>query len=220
MSSLSTSLKNSYQKWLNPYEEYLKLAKPGVQQHREYEYGGPFTPSPANSPLKLPKQQTPSNFRGDSPANRASAALNLSLNESQAPEKPSPMAEQPRPAHSSGFTAVNSGGFTPVNLTPSSFHAVNTSAPAIKWEAANGNSTPPHSGDSSANTSKNTPEYQGSTLSVQPLSNGYSSNLLKRTASHDSINGGYSGNDSTANGDSESHNARRSKRQKKGVPNS
>ncbi len=35
MSSLSTSLKNSYQRWLCPYEEYLRLAKPGVQQQIE-----------------------------------------------------------------------------------------------------------------------------------------------------------------------------------------
>jgi histone demethylase JARID1 len=50
MSSLSTSLKNSYQKWLHPYEEYLRVVKPGVQQMLEFEHGGPFTPSPAHSP--------------------------------------------------------------------------------------------------------------------------------------------------------------------------
>src|SRR4051794_29673093 len=40
MSSLSTSLKNSYYKWLWPYEQFLKIAKPGVHQQLELEYGG------------------------------------------------------------------------------------------------------------------------------------------------------------------------------------
>ena len=51
MSSLSTSLKNSYQRWLFPYEEYLRLAKPGVQQQLEFENGGPFTPSSASQSI-------------------------------------------------------------------------------------------------------------------------------------------------------------------------
>ena len=46
MSSLSTNLKNTYQRWLQPYENYLQLAKPGVQQQLEMEYGGPFIPTP------------------------------------------------------------------------------------------------------------------------------------------------------------------------------
>ena len=217
MSSLSTSLKNSYQKWLNPYEEYLKLAKPGVQQQREYEYGGPFTPSPANSPMKIPKQQNISNARSNSPAVRASVALNASVNESQPSEKIQSLPEQPPTNTSSGFTAVNSGGFTPVNLTPSCFQAVNTTNTAIQWEAANGSSTSRNSGDSSVTTSKNTPEQQATHLSGQPLTNGHPINYLKRTISHESINGGCSGTDSAANGDSESHSARRSKRQKKGM---
>lgn len=33
MSSLSTSLKNSYQRYLHPYEEWVKQAKPGLQAH-------------------------------------------------------------------------------------------------------------------------------------------------------------------------------------------
>jgi histone demethylase JARID1 len=51
MSSLSTSLKNSYQRWLQPYEEYLRVVKPGVQQQLELEHGGPYTPSPNHSPM-------------------------------------------------------------------------------------------------------------------------------------------------------------------------
>ena len=51
MSSLSSSLKNIYRRWLLPFEEYLRLAKPGVQQQLEEEHGGPFTPSPHQSPM-------------------------------------------------------------------------------------------------------------------------------------------------------------------------
>ncbi|KAL7910274.1 hypothetical protein GGI35DRAFT_361269 [Trichoderma velutinum] len=40
MSSLSTSLKNSFLRWLSPYEDYLRLAKPGVQQQLEQEHVG------------------------------------------------------------------------------------------------------------------------------------------------------------------------------------
>ena len=214
MSSLSTSLKNSYQKWLHPYEEYLRVAKPGVQQQLEFEYGGPLTPSPANSPMKRSHQHTPSSLRGDSPAIRASLALNSSLKYSEEADKPPPLTEVPRPITSSGFTAVNSGGFTPVNLTPASFQAVNTLNSTLKWEATNGTSTSQHSEESTVNTTKNTPEYQTSNL--YPQTNGHNLNPLKRTVSHESLNGGYSGNDSTPSGEVESQNGRRSKRQRKG----
>ncbi|MCJ1398826.1 hypothetical protein MMC11_002027 [Xylographa trunciseda] len=216
MSSLSTSLKNSYQKWLHPYEEYLRVAKPGVQQQLEFEYGGPLTPSPANSPMKRSHQHTPSSLRGDSPAIRASVTLNSQLKYSEEADKPPPPTELPRPITSSGFTAVNSGGFTPVNLTPASFQAVNTINSTLKWEATNGTSTSQHSEESVVNTNKNTPEYQTSTLSAYPHTNGHTSNPLKRTISHESLNGGYSGNDSTPPGEVEGQNGRRSKRQRKG----
>ncbi|KAK9238734.1 PLU-1-like protein-domain-containing protein [Lipomyces kononenkoae] len=44
MTSLSSSLKNSYQKYVLPYEKYLINAKPLVQQQMVAEHGGPFTP--------------------------------------------------------------------------------------------------------------------------------------------------------------------------------
>ncbi|KAI9760536.1 MAG: hypothetical protein M4579_001621 [Chaenotheca gracillima] len=125
MSSLSTSLKNSYQRWLNPYEEYLQAAKPGVQQQLEFEYGGPMTPSPGQSPMKRSSHNTPAGFRGDSPALRASAALNASLKDCDETEKGTPVLEAPKPISHSGFTPVNAGGFTPVNASPRSFTAVN-----------------------------------------------------------------------------------------------
>ncbi|MCJ1475760.1 hypothetical protein MMC13_004424 [Lambiella insularis] len=215
MSSLSTSLKNSYQKWLHPYEEYLRVAKPGVQQQLEFEYGGPLTPSPANSPMKRSHQHTPASFRGESPAMRASVALNSTLKHAEDPEKPLPIIEPPRPVTSSGFIAVNSGGFTPVNLTPASFQAVNTMTPPIKREAANGTSTSQQPDEGASNTAKNTPDFQISTLSPYPQTNGHISNPLKRTISHDSLNGGQSGADSTPPGELEGQNGRRSKRQRK-----
>ena len=218
MSSLSTSLKNSYQKWLHPYEEYLRVAKPGVQQQLEFEYGGPLTPSPANSPMKRSHQHTPSSLRDDSPAIRASVALNASLKGQDDHEKVLPKTEPPRPVTSSGFTAVNSGGFTPVNLTPASFQPVNTSNPVLKWETSNGTPNSHHSVEIGGNTSKNTPEHQNSSLSAYPQSNGHTSNPLKRTISHESINGVYPGAEATTNGDSEGQSGRRSKRQRKGMP--
>ena len=218
MSSLSTSLKNSYQKWLHPYEEYLRVAKPGVQQQLEFEYGGPLTPSPAHSPMKRSHQHTPSSLRGDSPAIRASVAMNASLKESEDTDRSTPIIEPPRTVTSSGFTAVNTGGFTPVNLTPASFQAVNSSNTTLKWEAENGTSTPRYLGESPMNTAKNTPEYQTSSLSAGNLTNGHALNPLKRTISHDSLNGGGSGTDSGLTGENDGQNGRRSKRQKKGTP--
>ena len=219
MSSLSTSLKNSYQKWLHPYEMYLRVAKPGVQQQLEFEYGGPLTPSPAHSPVKRTHQNTPTSVRADSPAIRASTALNASLKESDEIDRALPIVEPPRPVTSSGFTAVNANGFTPVNSTPTSFHAVNVSNPSLKWDSEAGNSnnsTPRHCDENSVNTTKNTPDIQSSTLSAIPLTNGHTLNPLKRTISHDSLNGAGSGTDSGHNGELDVQNGRRSKRVKKG----
>ncbi|KAG8628109.1 hypothetical protein KVT40_003982 [Elsinoe batatas] len=137
MSSLSTSLKNSYQKWLQPYEDYLRVAKPGVQHQLEMENGGPFTPSPNPSPVRKvgPQQGTPGQ---DHPVMHASAALHASMNGgssshgvqhlnggSQAAPAPPPKIEERTPAPpTGGFTPVNPGGFTAVNHSPG-FNAVN-----------------------------------------------------------------------------------------------
>ncbi|GME60751.1 hypothetical protein GTA08_BOTSDO08342 [Neofusicoccum parvum] len=187
MSSLSTSLKNSYQKWLHPYEEYLRIAKPGVHQMLEFENGGPFTPSPAPSPLKkaASHQQTPpGSFRSDSPAARASAALNQSIHEGSVPPLP-PAQELPKV--SSGFTAVNAGGFTAVNApqqsapTSSGFSAINT--PTAAQHSAT--STPQRLGESPLHMSaNNTPDIRPPGFST-PLSNGHF-NHLKRGPSEDS----------------------------------
>ena len=219
MSSLSTSLKNSYQKWLHPYEEYLRVAKPGVQQQLEFEYGGPFTPSSANSPMKRPQQDTPSSLRDDSPAIKASTNLNIPIKAVDVPsEKSIPIIEQPQISTSSGFTAVNSGGFTPVNLTPASFQAVNTPSLNIRREAENGTpaSVPRPQNDSLLSAPKDVPEYRNSNLSPAHLTNGNGLNPLKRTISYDSLNG-TSGTESGVAGDCDDQNGRRSKRLKKGM---
>lgn len=219
MSSLSTSLKNSYQRWLHPYEEYLKIAKPVVQQQLEFEHGGPFTPTSANQGMKDSQQGTPTGIplgmRDDSPAMRASAALNASLNESDDPldvVRP-PVIETPRPMASSGFTPVNAGGWNPVNLTPASYQAVNGPPTVPKRESENGFSNWSNQIQSTglAPPAKDLPDY----LNAAPLTNGHSSNPLKRTISHDSMNG-TSGTDSGVGAEGDDSSERRSKRVKKG----
>ena len=236
MSSLSTSLKNSYQKWLNPYEEYLRVAKPGVHMQIEHDYGGPITPSPANSPLKRTSshQHTPSSMRDDSPAMRASAALNsayqapqgsLQLPSNGTPPGPPPPGPNhvemytaptpdPRPPMSSGFTPVNSGGFTPVNVTPASFQPVNSVNPPLKWEVetAAPMSRPP--GPSISFIAMHPQESQGTPTSAPKILNStHLVNTLKRTISHESYKL-ETGTDSGSPG-TDGFLERRSKRQKK-----
>jgi histone demethylase JARID1 len=112
MSSLSTSLKNSYQKWLAPYEDWLKQNKPSVMLQNEREQGGPFTPSPANTPMKpIQSSPAPAPHMSHTPVKSASAALNASINDKNPPQ---PV-----------FTPVNGGGFTAVNAPTPTFTPVN-----------------------------------------------------------------------------------------------
>ncbi|CAM1507886.1 Fc.00g047340.m01.CDS01 [Cosmosporella sp. VM-42] len=166
MSSLSTSLKNSYQRWLCPYEEYLRIAKPGVHQQLEQEYGGPLTPSPAQTPIKRSNVNTPASGRGDSPARHASDLLQASINGvKKETDRDTPMSDAPavpsQAPTSGGFTAINSGGFTAVN---SGFTSVNRS---------NGESksfTPDTKRfDSPSSSAKNTPDNRASSLVATAL---------------------------------------------------
>ena len=217
MSSLSTSLKNSYQRWLHPYEEWLKYAKPGVHQQMEFDYNGGFSPSVSQnqSPMNLPTQPhtAPPTVPTGSPAMQASMALNNSIAPAEPPPlQPSPLPSShlpPRPISSSGFTAVNSGGFAAINQ-PSGFTAVNQFPPAIKTEA---NALPlPAPAYSNSFASVNGPPPTSIPLGGSPLANG-TSNPLKRTMSHDSLNGD-SGSEAL-----DGENGRRSKRPKKdGAP--
>ncbi|PGH27155.1 hypothetical protein AJ80_01111 [Polytolypa hystricis UAMH7299] len=215
MSSLSTSLKNSFQRWLYPYEEYLRVAKPGVQQQLEVEHGGPYTPSPKPSPST--RKQPPNSTRMsdtpmDSPAARASSALNASMIDSDSAvdtpprpiEAPPPPPPPPKPVATSGFTAVNSGGFSAIN-TPSSFVAVNSAPPVVKREVENTSVT--HS------NGKEIPSARGKSEAGTAATVNGDSRSLKRAISHDSLTGGSQ----TENGDLDSS-GRRSKRLKKDVP--
>jgi histone demethylase JARID1 len=134
MSSLSTSLKNSYQRYLQPYEEWARTAKPGVQQQIEAEYGVPITPSPATSPLKKMPVDKQSDSPGsslcpDSPAIRASSALATSLgtpDRSDTEMLDAPSA-QGTPVMGAFMVNASGSGFTPVNSRPTSFTPVNAS---------------------------------------------------------------------------------------------
>ena len=202
MSSLSTSLKNSYQKWLCPYEDYLRIAKPGVHQQLELEYGGPLTPSPAPSPMKRSNLPTPASPRAETPARHATDALQASI-DGQARDSDhdvsmsdAPASSTPKP--SSGFTAVNTGGFTAVN---SGFTSVNRSTGAAS--DSKGPVTPKTNG-TQATPTKNTPEFRSSTLGPSGL---------KRQMSCDSLDSAKKEPADQDDGDSGS---RRSKRLKKG----
>ncbi|KAL0465761.1 PLU-1-like domain-containing protein [Neurospora intermedia] len=191
MSSLSTSLKNSYQKWLCPYEDYLRVAKPGVHQQLELEYGGPLTPSPAPSPMKRSNAQTPSDLRGESPSRHPTeAAVNGHAKDSDRDVTMTDAPSIPAPPVKSGFTAINTGGFTAIN---SGFTSINRPlAPAS--EAI----TP-------LSSAKNTPE-------VRPSAAGSSS--LKRQLSFDSTSDSAKKESSVDKDDGEAG-SRRSKRLKK-----
>lgn len=175
MSSLSTSLKNSYQKWLLPYEEYLRVAKPGVQHQLEMMNGGPtipYTPSPGPSPIKKPQGQTPTSMNG-TPTMQASAALNASIN---APESPQPpplprdfSTQSQPPAGTGGFTPVNpGGGFTPVNAAPT---------PSASFTSVNGPNGF-HSNSATPQRTLDTPQTSTGTQDIAPHPNGVAA--LKR----------------------------------------
>ncbi|KAH8890192.1 PLU-1-domain-containing protein [Thozetella sp. PMI_491] len=201
MSSLSTSLKNSYQKWLCPYEEYLRIAKPGVHQQLELEYGGPLTPSPAPSPMKRSNVQTPSSLRGDSPARHATDALQATMNGHSRDDSPkatgSPLAA-PQISNGGGFTAINSGGFTAVNS--GGFTSVNRPLAVTEPNGL----TPPKQFGTPFSSAKNTPEYRPSSLGP--------ANALKRQLSCESLD---SKKENSADKDDSEAGSRRSKRLKK-----
>ncbi|KAK5164509.1 uncharacterized protein LTR77_009715 [Saxophila tyrrhenica] len=176
MSSLSTSLKNSYQKWLLPYEEYLRVARPGVHQQLEMINGGPYTPSPGPSPAKKIYSDTPPGMNQDTPTMKATAALNSSINGSHS-QPPPPLSNEssrgppaPAPPITGGFTPVNAGGFT----------AVNSMTPSNSFTSVNGY----HSSNATPQRPTETPPTSNGPSHLAPYQNGLSS--LKRQHS-DSI---------------------------------
>lgn len=205
MSSLSTSLKNSFDRWLNPYEHYLRQAKPSVYQQLEYEYGGPLTPSPAPSPIKRSSVNTPSSLRGESPARHATDALQASLSapklevDRDITSTIDPPSSTPQPT-TSGFTAINSGGFTAVNA---GFTSVNRPTPPD----AKSFTPPPRRHDSPASLTKDMLDFRPSGLG--------SANALKRQLSFDSLDSVRK--EASADRDDSESGSRRSKRLKKGM---
>ncbi|KAF2962715.1 hypothetical protein GQX73_g10861 [Xylaria multiplex] len=203
MSSLSTSLKNSYDRWLNPYENYLRQAKPGVYQQLEYEYGGPLTPSPAPSPIKRSSVNTPSSLRGESPARHATDALQASLSvpkpdgDRETAQTTDTSSSAPQPT-TGGFTAINSGGFTAVNA---GFTSVNRPAPSEPKSFT----PPPRRHDSPASLAKDILEFRPSGLG--------SANALKRQLSFDSLDSARK--EASADREDSESGSRRSKRLKK-----
>ncbi|KAI1751617.1 PLU-1-domain-containing protein [Xylaria castorea] len=203
MSSLSTSLKNSFDRWLNPYENYLRHAKPGVYQQLEYEYGGPLTPSPAPSPIKRSTVNTPSSLRAESPARHATDALQASLSvPKQEGDRETAMSTElpsstPQPTIG-GFTAINSGGFTAVNA---GFTSVNRPTPP----EAKSFTPPPRRHDSPASLTKDALDFRPSGLGP--------ANALKRQLSFDSIDSARK--EASADRDDPEGGSRRSKRLKK-----
>ena len=147
MSSLSTSLKNSYQRWLQPYEDYLRIAKPGVQHLLELENGGPFTPSPSISPAKtnieksLTACQTP-----HISAKNATVAIQSQLCENRAAidlasdKKVNGINEQHR--KKPAFSHFVGSGFIPVNAPSSSAVLSETNLRHFSDKPADGNESP------------------------------------------------------------------------------
>ncbi|KAG5930076.1 hypothetical protein E4U42_003085 [Claviceps africana] len=201
MSSLSTSLKNSYQRWLCPYEEYLRLAKPGVHQQLEQEYGGPLTPSPAQTPVKKSHVNTPSSLKDDSPSGQASEVLQNNLNglkheiDRDTPMLDAPPASVPTSSSSGGFKAINSGGFTAVKSASRASQADSRSfTPEVKRVS------------NSAVSASNTPE-------TRVNGSNHSSVVAKRQLGIDVSDS--TGPDADADKEDAEGNSRRSKRLKK-----
>ncbi|PUU77665.1 PLU-1-like protein-domain-containing protein [Tuber borchii] len=213
MSSLSTSLKNSYQRYLHPYEEWVKSAKPGVQQQIEAEQGGPITPS--GSPLKkLPADKpamSPLSSLPDSPAIRASTALNASVvgtpDKSDTDMADATPIRGSTPAVNGGFTAVNSGsGFTPVNSGAGGFTPVNVSN-GMKREL-DANMTP--------NTGNSRRSENGATPSKRSTPELKAGTILKRGHSQENGSGvDIKEQSKEATADESENGERRSKRLKK-----
>ncbi len=204
MSSLSTSLKNSYQRWLNPYEEYLRLAKPGVQMKLEHEYGGPLTPSPAESPLKRSQADSPGGSQDPAPVARTSAHSHVSSrgrgkDSNQSEEPKVPPLDTRRPTHPSGFTPVNGPGFTAVNASR-----------GVRRKSDRDRTPTRRFADSPTGSSKDTPEHPSHGSSGM-------SYRMKRKASHEGLDRSAQPESATEMNDSPENGGRRSKRLKKGT---
>lgn len=121
MSSLSTSLKNSYQRWLYPYEKWLEQVKNGGQAPTDVDLGtltgAKCSPSPhpqhSSSTSALSAQQNIPHTNGPVAATRVGFNYHSS-NDPRRPRSPNTVSPVLPRSMPSGFTPVN-GGFTAVN---------------------------------------------------------------------------------------------------------
>lgn len=113
MSSLSTSLKNSYGRWLQPFEDYLRINKPGVQQQWGMESGSP-TVSNHDSQHPHASEERPSSPRTRAAVSSPSPSRPVSRGETRPLSKSTSALNTLVPV-GSGFTPVNPGGFIPIN---------------------------------------------------------------------------------------------------------
>ena len=198
MTSLSTNLRNMYQRWLNPYETYLQLAKPGVQKQLEMEQGGPFIPAPrlgqmSQKPSDKDRNQTSATFSEFSCPKSTAAIDRPTEAEGTNDEAPTPATTEAAPSTTSG------SGPTASSQAACSVTASNT--PAVKNGACN-NTFP-------TRKSKRVSEHRR--RSRESTADGRSDYLVKREISNDNSGGGFQTENDEGNGI-----GRRSKRLKRG----
>lgn len=183
MSSLSTSLKNSYQRWLQPYEDYLRIAKPGVQHLLELENGGPFTPSPSTSPAKMNIQEpVPVYQNPHMSAKNATVAIQNQLNENKAAvditsdKKVNGINEQKK--KKPAFSHFIGSAFTPINAPSSSTFLSETNIRHFPDKPIAGNESPGRFIENSRRT-----DLVSAPNSSQPQNQKRNNNDLKRRTS-------------------------------------
>ncbi|KAK9475800.1 hypothetical protein V1514DRAFT_322780 [Lipomyces japonicus] len=88
MTSLSSSLKNAYQRYVYPYDKYLINAKPLVQQQIEEEQGGPLAPKRQRTLSSNDVSSSSSSFDAEiNPLDDMSASIETSLSTNNSPER-------------------------------------------------------------------------------------------------------------------------------------
>ena len=227
MSSLSTSLKNSYQRWLHPYEEYLRMAKAGVNHESGSEHGSHDSHLRRRSLTDVIPQHVIDHSRR--PRSTSPAIQNFAVQDQPIISSTSDsQAEGPEPSHvplsenlatsapavklvntdHSSATAASSSGFIAVNGTAATVsQPVNIDRVTERGRENHPSSSERHIKPTSRRSSQDLSFVDG------PLDR--SENLLKRSLSHDSTN--IESSADSINGDGDGLGERRSKRLKRGL---
>lgn len=217
MSSLSTSLKNSYQRWLYPYEKWLEQVKSGGQPQIDASLAAPTGSKCSPSAHPWHPQATPvPSTQQDAPHTNGSPPTQTGAQSHSFTDPPRPCSPQRTSAalarsRPSGFTPVN-GGFTAVNTPCTSKTAMQASPVCIKSEMAHLPPTLP-SGFASMNGSS----YEGprGVDADTVLSSEQHTHSLKRAFSQEDLNE----EDSSEGSPDGEPVQRRSKRPRRDVPN-